>query len=75
MHLHGVFGETQFMRDLLVEQAIGQAHEHAELLRRELRELGGEIRIGGRTLGIGVRKGDVAIEHVLNRRRHVVRRR
>ena len=46
MHLDGVFGQAQFGGDLFVQQAIGQAQQHAELLRRELREAGGQFGVG-----------------------------
>ena len=46
MHLDGVLGQAQFGGDLFVQQAIGQAQQHAELLGRELREAGGQFGVG-----------------------------
>lgn len=46
MHLHRVLGEPELVRDLLVEQPVGDAQQHAELLRRELRQPRSQLGIG-----------------------------
>ena len=46
VNFYGVFRQAQFVGDLLVEQAVREAQEHAELLRGELREAGSEQRVG-----------------------------
>jgi hypothetical protein len=42
VNFDGVFRNPQLVRDLLVQQTVGHAHEHAHLLRRQLRESSGK---------------------------------
>ena len=71
MHFHGVLRKPQLVRDLFVEQAVGKAQQHPKLLGRELCEFGGQFRIGLRAFRRHGWKRNAAVEHGLNRRRHV----
>ncbi|KAG1195041.1 hypothetical protein G6F35_013292 [Rhizopus arrhizus] len=67
MHLHRVLGQPQRVGDLLVEQAIGQAQQHAELLRGQLGQAAGQQRVGLGALGGHRREPQAAVEHGLHR--------
>ena len=49
----------------LLQQAIGQAQQHAELLGRELRQAGGQFGVGFRAFGRHGREPATAVEHGL----------
>jgi hypothetical protein len=60
------FGDAELVGDLLVEQAAGQHHQHAHLLRRQRREPGEDI--GACCIGPGAdvdvrRHPDTAFQH------------
>ncbi|MNI44611.1 hypothetical protein D3C73_989920 [compost metagenome] len=67
MHLHRVLGQPHLIGNLLVEQAVGQAQQHPELLRRELRQTAGQQRVGLGTLGGHRREPQATIEHRCHR--------
>ena len=74
MHLDGVLGQAQLVRYLLVQQAIGQAQQHAKLLRRQLRQARGQGRRRPRSVRPPWLEPAAAVQHRLYRQRHVLGR-
>ena len=71
VHFDGVFGEVQLVRNLFVEQTVRDAHEDTHLLRCELRELCGELRIIIAPGRIVLGEAGLAGHHASDRGEHV----